>query len=415
MSNSTGFSMRKRLEDYRNIVGDEVMAQIYRKARRLYGKHILHINSTYQGGGVAEMLWSLVPLMNDIGLDAGWRIVHGTPDFFNVTKKFHNGIQGEKVSLSEDRLRLYEGINEIFASYTHIRHDFVIVHDPQPLPLISFYKKRQPWIWRCHTDISTPHRDVWNYLKKFILRYDTVIVSSEKYKKHDLPVEQVVIFPAIDPLTDKNKELSEETIKKVLAEFNIPTDKPLITQVSRFDKWKDPLGVVEVFERVKEKVDARLVLIGSMAADDPEGWEIYRQVEREVEAHEDIKDDIILITVENNILVNALQRVSSVVLQKSIREGFGLTVSEAMWKGTPVVASNVGGIPTQVIDGETGFLVDPLDYNSAAEKVITLLKDRKLAEEMGKKGKEHVRKNFLITRLLMDYLDLFNHLLNDFC
>jgi trehalose synthase len=398
------------LENYREVVGDAVISEIYQKARRLYGKHVVHINSTYAGGGVAEMLDSLVPLMNDVGLEVGWRILHGNPDFFITTKKFHNALQGEDINFTEMKQQVYTKANEDFSVFTHIDHDCVIIHDPQPLSLIKYYKKRQPWIWRCHVDLSNPNQEVWNYLKNFILRYDLVILSNKNYTKDDLPVEQKIIHPTIDPLSAKNKELDEETISKYIEKFDIPTDKPLITQVSRFDKWKNPEGAIDIFRRVWAKIDCRLVLCGSMAADDPEGYKIYEDVKQKAE---DLVENgnVILITSENNILVNALQRRSDVILQTSIREGFGLSVAEALWKETPVVASNVGGIPLQVIDGETGFLVDPHDTGSFAEKVIRLLQEADLAEKMGKKGKEHIRRNFLITRLLSDYLSVLNDII----
>ncbi len=399
------------LEDYRDIVGDEVIHNIHLKARRLYKKHAVHINSTYQGGGVAEMLSCLIPLMNDIGIDTGWRILHGNPDFFSITKKFHNGLQGEQINFSDIKQKLYIQANVNFSVYTHIDHDFVIIHDPQPLPFVKFYKKRQPWVWRCHVDLSNPNKELWDFLSKFILKYDMVIISNEKYKRPDLPVKQEVIYPAIDPISPKNMELPEKTISKYLKKFNIPMDKPIITQISRFDKWKDPLGVVEVYRRVKEKVDCRLVLCGSMAPDDPEGWKIYERVEKRAK---DLRQnsDIILVTSENNILVNVLQRSSAVIIQKSLREGFGLTVTEGLWKGKPVVASNAGGISLQIKDGEGGFLLEPTDVAGFADRIIHILKDPKMAEDMGKKGKEYVRENFLITRLLSNYLDLMNELVS---
>lgn len=400
----------KSLDDYSEIVGDEVLSSLYRKARPLSGKHILHINSTYQGGGVAEILGSMVVLTNDLGIDVGWRIMHGTPDFFAITKKFHNALQGGGINLTEIKKRLYIRANEDFSVFTHIDHDCVIIHDPQPLPLIKYYTKKQPWIWRCHVDLSHSNSALWDFLKKFILRYDMMVISSEKYRRDDLPVEQRIIHPAIDPLSPKNMEISEGVISKYLKKFGIPTDKPLITQISRFDRWKDPEGVVQVFKLVKKEVDCRLVLCGSMAADDPEGWTIFEKVERRANDLIESKD-VILITSENSILVNALQTASSVVIQKSTREGFGLTVSEALWKGTPVVVSNIGGIPLQIGDGENGFLVEANDKKGFAQRIVQLLKDPRLAEEMGKKGKEMVREKFLITRLVSDYLDLLNHLI----
>jgi trehalose synthase len=395
----------RSLENYRDIVGVEVLGEIYRKARKLYGKHILHINSTYHGGGVAEILNSLVPLMNDIGIDAGWRILHGNPDFFAITKKFHNALQGDAINLTATKRRLFLEANEAFSTFTHIDHDCVIVHDPQPLPLIRFSKNRRPWIWRCHIDLSHPNSNLWDFLTTFILRYHLVVLSSDSYKKNGLPVEQRIIQPAIDPLTSKNKDLSDRDISKYLRKFGIKTDKPIISQISRFDKWKDPEGVVSIFKRVREKVDCRLVMSGGVATDDPEGPRIYERLHQKAG---DLVDngEVVLIIPENDIFVNALQRKSAVVIQKSIREGFCLAVTEALWKGTPVVASNVGGIPLQIKDGENGYLLEPRDTKGFADRTIKLLKNPDLAEKMGTNARETVRKKFLITRLLIDYLDL---------
>jgi len=400
------------LNDYRKIVGDKVISEIYKKARGLYGKSIIHLNSTYMGGGVAEILNSLIPLFNEIGIDAGWRIIRGNPDLFNITKKFHNALQGDKINLSEIKKKLYVQTSEDFSIYTHLDHDCVIIHDPQPLPLINFYRKKQPWIWRCHIDISHPNKQLWEFLKGFILKYDTAIFSSEEYKKDDIYLDQKIIHPVIDPLSPKNMELSENVISKYLKKFGVPTDKPLLTQISRFDKWKDPEGVLEVFKLVKQKVDCRLVLCGSMATDDPEGVKTFEKVEKK--ANRLIETgDVHLITSENNILVNALQRRSDVIIQKSIREGFGLVISEALWKERPVVASNVGGIPLQIVDGVNGFLVDPFDNEGFADRIVEIIKHPNLGKELGKKGKESVVKEFLVTRLLSDYLDLMRDMFCD--
>ncbi|MCD6460971.1 glycosyltransferase [bacterium] len=395
-----------RIENYIDIVGKGVIASIYKKASKLYGKHIVHVNSTYQGGGVAEMLNTLVPLMNDVGLDVGWRILHGNPDFFTITKEFHNGLQGQSIKLTSAKIEQYLNTNRIFSKFTHFNHDCIIIHDPQPMPLINYFKKRQPWVWRCHIDLSHPNESLWNFLSSFAIKYNKIIISNINYKKSDSPIPQKIIFPAIDPLSLKNHPLTQKEIDTCIKKFNIPTDKPIITQISRFDKWKDPQGVVEVFKRVKEKIDCRLILCGSMAADDPEGILIYEQVKRKAAEHIK-KNDIILLTIENNMLVNILQTISKVIIQKSTREGFGLTVTEAMWKGTPVIASNIGGIPLQIIDGENGFLCEPKDYDGFAEKIFEILKNPFLAKQITKKAKESTRKNFLITRLLSDYLDLF--------
>jgi len=399
-----------RIENYREIVGEKVISSIFTKMRKLYGKHVLHINSTYTGGGVAEMLSSFVPLMNDVGLDAGWRTVHGNTDFYGITKKFHNALQGQKINFSTMKKELYEQVNRQFSSYTHINdHDFVVIHDPQPLPLIQYYRKRQPWIWRCHIDLSTPNKELWDYLKTFILKFDVVIISSEKYRHKDLTLEHKCIQPAIDPLTHKNKPISDSIIAQQLKKFNIPTDKPIMCQISRFDKWKDPMGVVEVYEKVREKVDCRLVLCGNMASDDPEGITIFEKIKKRTQKLID-RRDVILLTIESNILVNALQRSADVIIQKSLREGFGLTVTEALWKERPVVASNVGGIPLQIRDGIDGYLLDPTDNDGFADRIVECLKNQKHRHDLGLQGKERVREKFLVTRILADYLDLFSEL-----
>ncbi len=398
------------LTSYAKIVGKQKLDEIHAKAENLSGKHIICINSTHQGGGVAEILNSLVPLFDQVGIDFGWRILHGTPDFFTITKKFHNGLQGKKINLSQRKKDIYYETNRRFSTFTHIDHDLVIIHDPQPLPLISFYKKHQPWIFRCHIDISEPNREVWDYLKGVIQKYDHFVVSLPEYRKNDLNIPQSAIHPAIDPVTAKNKPVSETKISKYLAKFGIDRKKPIISQVSRFDPWKDPIGVVKIFERVRKRMDCQLVLLGQFATDDPEGHKILLSLQKKVDKSP-FKEDIKLLVVDNAFLVNCLQRASSVVIQKSLKEGFGLTVSEALYKGTPVVASKVGGIPLQVVDGVNGFLHNPTDLRGFSDSIIKLLKDGKLRDRIGKLGKEHVKKNFLITRLMLDWLDLLNKLL----
>jgi len=400
-----------RLEDFRTIVPDETLAGIYGKARGLYGKHIIHVNSTYQGGGVAEILHSLILLMNDVGIDTGWRILHGSPDFFNVTKKFHNALQGASLNLSVWKKRLYLQVNENFSRFTHIHHDCVIVHDPQPLPLIRSYTTRQPWIWRCHIDLTNPNKQLWDFLKGFLLKYDQVVISSEKYIKDDLPVDQRVMCPAINPLTLKNKELDEKTILKYVKKAGVPTDKPVITQVSRLDPWKDPEGVLEVFRRVKQKTDCRLVFCYNLASDDPEGVQMYTKIHRKAKKLVDNRD-VIFVIGNNDILVNSIQRFSSVIIQKSIKEGFCLAVTEALWKGKPVVASNVGGLPAQIEHGKNGFLLQPDDVEGFADRIVHILKDPEEAKDLGEKAKETVRQKFLITRLLSDHLDMLNAIIN---
>lgn len=390
----------RKIEDYRDIVGDKVISVLFKESTPLRGKRILNVNSTFTGGGVAEMLWSTVPLMNDLGIEYGWRVIHGTADFFPITKKWHNALQGEDVSVSEHEKSIYTGINELFSRFTHIKHDVMIVHDPQPLPLISFYPKRQPWVWRCHIDLSEPNDKAWDYVKKFILRYDNTVFSADKFAQSDLPNEKSLIAPAIDPLTTKNREIERSKRVQTLKDHGIQLNKPILSQVSRFDKWKDPLGVVEVFKKVKESIDAQLVLLGAPASDDPEGQEIFRELKRKIKGMEDVT----IINKHSELLVNAIQSLSDVVIQKSKREGFGLTVTEALWKGTPVVASDVGGIPLQVIDEETGFLCDPEDYDCFAKRIVRIMEDDSLKNEIGQNGKEHVKNNFLITRLMLEWI-----------
>ncbi len=393
------------LDKFRGLLGDKTIEKIYDSASPLSEKSAVHINSTYQGGGVAEILNSLIILMNDAGIKTDWRVLHGSHDFFSVTKKFHNAIQGERIRLTELKKKTYYITNVNNAIFTHLNHNFVIVHDPQPLPIITCYKKRQPWIWRCHIDISEPMKELWDYLKMFIVKYDAMVVSMNKFRERNLPdhiIPQFIIRPSINPLNTKNDLISESTISRYLQKMGITTEKPIISQVSRFDKWKDPKGMVKIFRLIKKKLDCQLVLMGSMAADDPEGQEIFEQVEKAVGEDKDIH----LVMNAPDIAVNALQRSSSVVIQRSLKEGFAITVSEALWKGKPVVASNVGGIPSQVLDKKNGYLLDPMDLQGFADRIIHLIKHPELSKKMGEFGKEHVRNNFLITRHLLDYINL---------
>jgi len=393
------------LKEYEKIAGKKTINEILARAGKFSGKRIVAVNSTYQGGGVAELLNSLVFLFNEAGIKFGWRTLHGTPYFFDTTKKIHNALQGDPVKLSVRRKSAYREVNRRFSAFSHIDHDLVIIHDPQPLPLIEMYKKNRPWIWRCHIDISNPDRETWDYLLKYINKYDRVVISSEKYKK-DLRAPQSVIMPAIDPLGDKNKPLPEKFIARHLKKYGISFSKPIISQISRFDKWKDPLGVIRVFEITREKTDCQLVLLGSLAADDPEGLLVLEET-RKAAAASRYKEDIRVILTEDDLLVNCLQRKSSIVMQKSLREGFALTVSEALFKETPVIASNIGGIPLQIKNGENGFFHDPCDYQGFSESIIAILKDKRLAKNLGQRGREYVIDNFLITRLMLDWLELF--------
>ncbi len=397
-----------RLEDYIDIVGEDVIADIHRAAQPLSGKSVLHVNATYYGGGVAEMLHTILPLMNAMGLDADWSLLYGHPDLFHMTKKLHNGLQGESVDISQAELATYLSVNEAFARYTPIMHDAVIIHDPQPLPSIHFRTRNQPWIWRCHIDPSAPSEDVWNLLKPYIAQYDAMVVSAEAFRKPDLPVKTYIVPPAIDPFSAINRDMTIDEVNAKLGEYNIPQDKPLVVQVSRFDKWKDPVGVLDVFERIHKEVDCRLVMLGNMAGDDPEGPAIYQQVAAKAAQMTDVH----LITKTDPVLVNALQRAAAVVLQLSLKEGFGLTVSEALWKGTPVIATHVGGIPLQIEDGKMGYLTAPKDYATMSERALAILASHDLGASMGAAGREHVRQRFLMTRLLLDWLKLINEVLH---
>lgn len=398
------FIMLRKIDDYKKFVGEGVIETIKESASQLEGKHITNINSTYSGGGVAEILNSLVVLMNTLGIDAGWRLLKGSHSFFDITKKFHNALQGQPIHLSDKKKEIYLVEVERNSLINHLEaHDLVIIHDPQPLAMIAYKKKNQPWLWRCHIDITQTYKPVWDFLLPYIQKYDGMIVSMEKYKKEGLNIPQMIVPPSIDPLTLKNKKMSDGEAEKILSRNGIDMDKPIITQVSRFDKWKNPLGVVKIFERVKKKVNAQLVLMGDMASDDPEGPILYNNI---VEKSKKVPD-IHLITKKDDGLVNALQRKSSVVLQCSIKEGFALSVTEALWKRAAVVATNVGGIPLQVIHKKTGILVE--NTIDAAHWCVELINNEALRKELGANGKEHVRNNFLVTRHLQDYLDIFNH------
>ena len=396
--------MLPRIEYYEQFVGKEKIEEIKDIAIKLEGKHIVHVNSTYFGGGVAEILNSLVVLMNRVGVRTDWRLLKGSHSFFDVTKRFHNALQGSRNSITEKDKRIYLDELEKNAIMMHFsEHDLVFIHDPQPLGLIKFIKKkRQPWIWRCHIDIEHANKNAWAFFRPFAKQYDGAIFSLAKYKKRDLSMDQFFVAPSIDPLSLKNEDISESQARKIISKESIKLDKPLITQVSRFDKWKNPLGVLKIFNMVRERAKARLVLIGDMADDDPEGPKIYNKVIRQAEKMKNVH----IVTKKDDLLVNALQRTSHVVLQNSVREGFGLTVTEALWKGTPVVGTKVGGIPLQVIHEKTGALVN--NSKEAADWCVKLIKNDKLRIKMGQEGKEHVRKNFLITRHLYDYLNVID-------
>ena len=391
-----------QIDDYEPLVGAEVVERIRDKAAKLKGLRVANFNSTYYGGGVAETMSSLTLLMNSLGLRTEWRVIQGRPDFFSITKKMHNALQGAEIDLSKIKKEIFEQVIYENSLRNFLDHDFIIVHDPQPLPLIQHYEKTCPWLWRCHLDLSRPDAKTWNYLRRWVDNYDAVILSCKEFAQEMRPPKRMMM-PAINPFAIKNRRLGDREIDERLAHYEIPVDLPLVVQVSRFDPWKDPKGVVEAFKLASKQIDARLVLLGNFATDDPEGEEIFHSLcacrnER----------ILILTSGDDTALVNALQTRAAVVLQKSVREGFGLTVAEAMWKGTPVIGGNVGGIRYQIENGVNGFLVSSID--EAAKRMVELIADKKLRDEMGSKARDTVRKNFLLTRYLEQYVDLFAEL-----
>jgi trehalose synthase len=400
----------KSLEAYRGIVSDDLLTDIVGLADDLKGARVVHINATAFGGGVAEMLQSLVPLMCDVGLEAEWQVIAGDGEFFNVTKAFHNGLQGMDLPLSDGMKQIWQRYNRKNARSFEGEYDFVVVHDPQPAGLRHFHGNTtgKHWVWRSHIDTSHPNPAYWEFITPFLRPYQAGIFSMGQYVGDGLTFpELAIIHPSIDPLSAKNRPMNPEQAKQIVRDLGVDTDRSLISQVSRYDPWKDPLGVIDVYRIVKSSLpEVQLVLMASMASDDPEGWDYLRLTQE----HAGDDSDIYLLHFErnNDLEVNAFQTFSDVVVQKSVREGFGLVVTEALWKGQAVVGGNVGGIPLQIIDGETGFLVGSIE--ECAEKVLYLLRNREEAKKMGAQAREHVRRNFLTPRHLKDYLELFKKL-----
>ncbi len=385
------------VEDYEELIGAEAVERILRKVERLHDLHVVNINSTYYGGGVAELLSSLTLLMNASGISTGWRVIQGRPDFFSITKKMHNALQGSDIKLTDLKMHIYEEVAFENAARIHLDHDLVIVHDPQPLPLIRYFRKKAPWVWQCHVDLTRPDPDLWNYMVPLIEQYDAAVFSLPEYAQK-LTVPERFIMPAINPFSTTNKPLSERDIDERLDHYDIPTDLPLVVQISRFDKWKDPHGVIDAVQIARKEMDCTLVLVGNVATDDPEGQEVFASL------CDCAEERIRILSVQDSALVNALQRRAAVVLQKSIREGFGLTVTEAMWKGAAVIGGNVGGIKHQIEDGVNGYLVNNVE--EAAARIVALLKDAALRERFGRNARESVRRRFLMTRMMEDWLDL---------
>ncbi len=400
----------RSVDNYRGIVADEMLDELHQVAGDLRGLRVLHLNATPYGGGVAELLRSVVPLLNNLGLVAEWKIISGDQDFFQVTKTIHNALQGGKESLSKDSQNLYIETARRNAAMLEEAYDVIFVHDPQPAPIPALCGRGDSlWVWRCHIDTSSPNPEFWAFLSQWLTVYDAAIFTLAEFTPPDFPVKQVeIIPPAIDPLSPKNFPLQKAVARQVLEWIGIRLDTPLITQVSRFDPWKDPLGVINAYRMVRNTIpDLQLALVGSMALDDPEGWEVYQRIRMESETDPFIHIFTNLTGV-GNIEVNAFQLLSDVVVQKSIREGFGLVISEALWKGTPVVAGQTGGIPLQMADGVGGYMVNSVE--ECAESILKLLTDKDRSLELAKTGKERVRQNFLLPRLLLNELSLMKRL-----
>ena len=397
-----------RIEDYIPIVGQATVEELGLLADRLRGKAIQNINSTAVGGGVAEIFSRMIPLLNQLGVSAAWDVIKGDEKFFAITKKFHNGLHGVPVEIDAGEYAHFLEVNRYNAEQIRFG-DIVFVHDPQPIALVE---KRgaigKNWLWRCHIDFSRPDPKIWEFLRQFIPRYDAAVFSAPAFSQN-LPIPQVLIAPSIDPLGDKNKELDEPTIDAVFARFGIDRSRPVVTQISRFDYLKDPVGVIKAYKMAKEHVDMQLVLAGGGATDDPEGPIIMEQVRREAEKDKDIF--VLFLPPASDIEINALQRGSTVILQKSLKEGFGLTVSEALWKGKPTIAGAVGGIPLQIAHKYSGILTHSIE--GTAQWIKQLISAPEYARKLGINGKEHIRNNFLITRHVKDYLLLFLSLFNE--
>jgi trehalose synthase len=393
------------LEAYKEVVPKGTVEFLMLLAEKVQGKRILEINSTQVGGGVAEILRSLVPLFREIGLDCRWEVISGTEEFFNVTKSFHNALQGLEQNISPQMLQNYLEETRKNAERLSFDADYVVIHDPQPAALIDSRPSGGKWIWRCHIDISRPQSKVWNFLREFVVKYDAAIFSLPGFARK-LPIPQILIYPSIDPLSDKNRELSSEEQNRILEKLKIPLDKPILLQVSRFDRFKDPLGVIQAYRLAKKHHDVRLILAGGSATDDPEGEIVLSEVREAARNDPDIL--ILLLPPDAHLEINALQRAATIVLQKSLKEGFGLTVAEAMWKGKPVIGGFAGGITVQLVYGVTGFAVYSVE--GAALRIHYLLDNPELMTKIGQDAREYVRRNFLITRNLGNYLALMAYL-----
>jgi trehalose synthase len=397
------------LNDYKDIIGEKNINQIKSLARLSKGKKVVMVNSTRSGGGVAEILHRLVPLLNELGIDCRWEVIGCNEDFFNISKNIHNALQGDRINFSAEDYAEYLRVNEENSRSIDLDDaDVVIIHDPQPLAIRHFCKNsKAKWVWRCHIDMSRPDLSLWKFLRKYIIEYDSSIFSIAKFSK-SLRHPQYLIAPSIDPLSEKNRFMDKNEIKRVLSPFKITDHKPIILQVSRFDRFKDPVGVIKAMRLVKKEIDCRLILAGGTASDDPQGEGVLEEVRREASDDPDIK--ILPLKPNSDIEINALQRKADVIIQKSIKEGFGLVVTEAMWKEKAVIGGEVGGITIQLFNHRTGFMVNSIE--GAAYRIRYLLNRPQVAKKIGKKAKLFVTQNFLITRHLRDYLALFSILDN---
>lgn len=396
------------LNNYAEITGQATISDLFKIAEKLKGKSILNINSTAVGGGVAEILSRMIPILLQLGVNARWDVIKGDEKFYNITKKMHNALHGSHTEFSKDDYDYFEEINQQNMNNMDLKADIFFIHDPQPIGLINKRKSvKGNWAWRCHIDFTNPQPDVMEFLNRYIELYDSAVFSAPAFSRK-LSILQVLISPSIDPLSDKNKDLPLEKIREITEGFGIDMKRPLISQISRFDYLKDPLGVVKVYKKVKKYMDCQLVLAGGGATDDPEGMLVLEEVREAAGNDPDIH--ILFLPPSSDIEINALQRASTVVLQKSLKEGFGLTVAEALWKSKPVIAGAVGGIPLQIKHQYSGILSYSID--GTAYYLKQLLNEPKYAKELGKNGKEHIKENFLITRHIRDYLLLFLYLLN---
>jgi trehalose synthase len=388
------------LDAYRPIVGDDVIDELWSLAEHTRGRSLQNINSTHVGGGVAEILARLVPLLNELGMKTTWDVIQGNPEFFDATKAFHNALHGSRETIAKEMFQTFRETTDVNVETMKITGDVVLVHDAQPAGLIALKQRTgRRWIWRCHIDVSHPNQEVWEFLKPMVGQYDAAIFSMPAFAQR-LGMPQYLVHPSIDPVADKNKELPQEVVQKTLEKHGVDPARPVVTQISRFDRLKDPLGVIAAYRMVKKRYDCQLVLAGGGASDDPEGEQVLNEVREAAAGDQDIH--VLLLPPFSDVEINALVRGSTVVVQKSIREGFGLTVTEALWKKKPVVGGAVGGIRLQVLHGLTGFVVHSPE--GAALRIAELLSDADLRDKLAENGYLHVKQNFLITRHLKDYL-----------